>query len=126
VAIRPLESSPTRTGDPNIFSDPTFAYQSYRGPYPGEFGDRNTIRNPGFIGLDAGLYKAFKLPGEGRRLIFRWKVFNVTNTQHFTGIANFGLAQNPNLGLTPPPDFGKFTGIQGSPRQQQFALRIEF
>jgi len=29
VAIRPLESSPTRTGDPNIFSDPTFAYQSY-------------------------------------------------------------------------------------------------
>jgi len=53
-------------------------------------------------------------------------VFNVTNTQHFTGIANFGLAQNPNLGLTPPPDFGKFTGIQGSPRQQQFALRIEF
>jgi len=72
------------------------------------------------------LYKAFKLPGEGRRLIFRWDVFNVTNTQHFTGIANFGLAQNPNLGLTPPPDFGKFTGIQGSPRQQQFALRIEF
>jgi hypothetical protein len=126
VAIRPIQASPTRTGDPHIFSDPTYAYQSYRTPYPGEFGDRNTIRYPGFIGLDAGLYKAFKLPGEGRRLIFRWEVFNVTNTQHFTGIANFGLAQNPNLGLTPPSDFGKFTGTQGSPRQQQFALRIEF
>jgi hypothetical protein len=126
VATRPLQASPTRTGDPNIFSDPTFAYQSYRGPYPGEFGDRNTIRYPGFFGLDAGLYKAFNLPGEGRRLVFRWEVFNVTNTQPFTGIANFGLAQNPNLGLTPPTDFGKFTGTQGNPRQQQFALRIEF
>src|SRR5262249_21934422 len=57
VAIRPIESSPTRTGNPNIFGDPTYAYQSYRSPYPGEFGDRNTIRYPGFIGLDAGLYK---------------------------------------------------------------------
>ena len=126
VAIRPLQSSPTRTGDPNIFSDPTFAYQSYRGPYPGEIGDRNTIRYPGFFRLDTGLYKAFNLPGEGRRLVFRWEVFNVTNTQPFTGIASFGLAQNPNLGLTPSPDFGKFTGTQGDPRQQQFALRIEF
>jgi hypothetical protein len=131
VAIRQLESSPTRTGDPNIFSDPTFAYQSYRGPYPGEVGDRNTIRYPGFFGLDAGLYKAFKLPGEGHRLVFRWEVFNVTNTQPFTGIANFGLGQNPNLeALIPnakaPSDFGKFTRIQGNPRQQQFALRIEF
>jgi hypothetical protein len=126
VAIRPIESSPTRTGDPNIFSDPTYAYQSYRTPYPGEFGDRNTIRFPGFIGLDAGLYKAFNLPGEGRRLVFRWEVYNVTNTQPFTGIASFGLAQNPNLGLTPSADFGKFTSTQGNPRQQQFALRIEF
>jgi hypothetical protein len=126
VAIRPILASPTRTGDPNIFSDPTYAYQSYRTPYPGEFGDRNTIRYPGFIGLDAGLYKAFKLPGEGKRLVFRWEVYNVTNTQPFTGIASFGLAQNPNLGLTPSADFGKFTGTQGNPRQQQFALRLEF
>ncbi|MBO0858793.1 MAG: TonB-dependent receptor [Chloracidobacterium sp.] len=126
VAIRPIQASPTRTGDPNIFSDPTNAYQSYRTPYPGEFGDRNTIRYPGFVGLDAGLYKAFNLPGEGHRLIIRWEVYNITNTQPFTGISNFGLDQNPNLGLTPPPDFGKFTSIQGSPRQQQIALRIEF
>lgn len=126
VAIRPLQSSPTRTGDPNLFSDTTFAYQSYRTPYPGEFGDRNTLRNPSFVGLDAGLYKSFKLPGEGRKIVFRWEVFNVTNTQPFAGIANLGLAQDPNLGKAPPSDWGKFTGIQGSPRQQQFALRFEF
>lgn len=126
LLVRPLETSPTRTGDPNLFSDPTYAYQSYRNPYPGEVGDKNTLRYPGFIGLDAGLYKSFKLPGEGRRITFRWEVFNVTNTQHFTGISSISIPVDPNLGLTPPSTWGKFTGIQGSPRQQQFALRLEF
>ncbi len=133
VAIRPIQSSPTRTGDPNLWSDPTYAYQSYRSALPGEYGDRNTIRYPSFIGLDAGLYKSFKLPGEGRRITFRWEVFNVTNTQPFRGITRSGQVQDPNVsqgpGLAipaPPSDWGKFNSIQGSPRQQQFALRIEF
>ncbi len=126
VAIRPIAASPTRTGDPNLFSDPTYAFQSYRNAYPGEYGDRNTLRYPGFIGLDAGLYKSFKLPGEGRKVTFRWEVFNVTNTQRFTGLSSIGIPQDPQLGLTPPAAWGKFTGIQGSPRQQQFALRLEF
>ncbi len=126
LLVRPLESSPTRTGDPNLFSDPTYAYQSYRNAYPGEVGDKNTLRYPGFIGLDAGLYKSFKLPGEGRRITFRWEVFNATNTQHFTGLSSISIVQDPNLGKAPPATWGKFTGIQGSPRQQQFALRLEF
>ncbi|MEP7337004.1 MAG: TonB-dependent receptor [Acidobacteriota bacterium] len=126
LLVRPLETSPTRTGDPNLFGDPTYAYQSYRNAYPGEVGDKNTLRYPGFIGLDAGLYKSFKLPGEGRKLTFRWEVFNVTNTQRFTGISTISIPQDPNLGKTPPVAWGKFTGIQGSPRQQQFALRLEF
>jgi hypothetical protein len=126
VAIRPIESTPTRTGDPNLFSDPTFAYQSYRTPYAGEVGDQNVLRLPSFFGLDAGLYKSFKLPGEGRKVTFRWEVFNVTNTQAFSGISSFGLVQDPNLSKVPPSTFGKFTGIQGSPRQMQFGLRLEF
>ncbi|HWQ35340.1 MAG TPA: carboxypeptidase-like regulatory domain-containing protein [Blastocatellia bacterium] len=126
VAIRPVESSPTRTGEPNIFSDPKAAFQSYRNAYPGEAGDRNILREPGYVVFDLGLYKAFKLPGEGKQIKFRWEVFNLTNTQHFTGIANFGIPQEPYLGKTPPPDWGKFTAIQGSPRVMQFALRIEF
>ncbi len=125
LLVRPLETSPTRTGDPNLFGDPTFAYQSYRNAYPGEVGDKNTLRYPGFIGLDAGLYKTFKLH-EGQKLTFRWEVFNVANTQHFTGISSFSIPVDPNLGLTPPSTFGKFTGIQGQPRQMQFALRLEF
>jgi Carboxypeptidase regulatory-like domain len=136
VAIRPLESSPTRTGDPNLFSDPLFAYRSYRNAYPGEQGDRNSLRDPGYVALDAGLYKAFRLPGAGenRRVVFRWEVYNVTNTQRFTAVDGdgFGLPRDPFLGGTPPTNFGKFTATQTplnenkAGRVMQFALRLEF
>ncbi len=126
VAIRPVKASPTRTGDPNLFSDPLAAFQSYRNAYPGETGDRNILRAPGYVALDLGLYKAFKLPGEGKQIKFRWEVFNVTNTQRFTGIAAFGVPQDPFQAKAVPSDWGKFDSIQGSPRVMQFALRIEF
>lgn len=125
VAIRKLQSSPTRTGDPNMFSDSTFAFQSYRNAYPGEVGDRNVLRYPGYVNFDLGVVKSFNLSGEQRKLIFRWDVFNLTNTQYFRGIANFFMPQDPFL-AKPPSDFGKFTGIQGEPRKMQFALRFEF
>jgi len=125
--IRPLKASPTRTGDPNLFADPTAAYTSYRNPYPGEIGDRNVLRDPGYVAFDFGLYKRFPLPWEGKSVVFRWEVFNLTNTQRFTDAIGFGIGQEPflNPGDT-PSDFGKLTGIQGAPRQMQFALRIEF
>lgn len=127
--IRPVEASPTRTGDPNLFSDPAAAYTSYRNPYPGEVGDRNVLRDPGYVAFDFGLYKRFPLPWEGKSVVFRWEVFNLTNTQHFTDVSGsgFGLGQEPFRNpADKPSDFGKFTGIQGAPRQMQFALRIEF
>jgi hypothetical protein len=125
VAIRPLKTTPTRTGNPNLWSDPTFAYKSFRNSRPGEPGDRNHLRYPGFVAFDMGLYKSFNLPGEGRKVIFRWEVFNLTNTQRFEGIASSRLGQDPFLGV-PGADFGNFTGTQGTPRVMQFALRIEF
>ncbi|MBO0719718.1 MAG: TonB-dependent receptor [Blastocatellia bacterium] len=127
VAIRPLTASPTRTGDPNLFSDPTAAYASYRNAYPGEVGDRNLLRDPGYFAIDAGLYKRFGLPWEGKSVVFRWEVFNLTNTQRFTNVIGLGVGQDPYLNPKDmPADFGSFTSIQGNPRQMQFALRIEF
>lgn len=126
VAIRPIKESPTRKGDPNLFSDVTAAYQSYRLSRPGEFGERNILRYPSYIVFDMGLYKSFNLPWEGSRVVFRWETFNLTNTQRFTGNANRGLGLDPFLGGVPPADWGKFTGTQGSPRVMQFALRLEF
>jgi hypothetical protein len=49
VALRPVEATPTRTGDPNLFSDPKTAFQSYRNALPGETGDRNILSLPGIF-----------------------------------------------------------------------------
>ncbi len=126
IQIRNLKSTPTRTGDPNLFGDPTAAYRSYRLAYPGEIGDRNVLRDPKYFVLDMGLYKSFRLWSETSKLTFRWETFNVTNTQPFTGVSTLALGVDPYLGGTPAAEFGKFTAIQGDPRLMQFALRIEF
>ncbi len=127
VRLVKLEKSPTKNGSgglPNIFSDTTAAYQSFRNARPGEPGDRNILREPNYVTFDAGLYKSFKVK-ENQSVTFRFEVFNVTNTQRLTGIANFALELDPNL-KTPPEDFGRFTQIQGQPRVVQFALRYDF
>jgi hypothetical protein len=125
--IRQLDASPTRTGDPNLFSDTEAAYGSYRNAFPGEIGDRNLLRDPGYAAFDFGLYKRFALPWEGKGVVFRWEVFNLTNTQRFTDVIGLGIGVDPFLTPTDASsDFGRFTSIQGSPRQMQFALRIEF
>ncbi|MCW5970872.1 MAG: carboxypeptidase regulatory-like domain-containing protein [Blastocatellales bacterium] len=137
VRVRPLESSPSKdvNGEPNLFSDPQFAFLSFRDPFPGEPGDRNVFRQPGYVALDLGLHKTFNLPIENHKLTFRWEVFNVTNTQRFTAPsgAGFGLSPDPFLlGGTPPADFGKFTATQTplnetkAGRIMQFALRYTF
>jgi hypothetical protein len=130
VLNRPLQSSPTRGGNgqpANLFSDVTAAYQSFRSPGPGESGNRNAFRYPGYVSLDMGLAKSFNLPwNENHKVQIRWDVFNVTNTQRLTGpFADRTLGVDPQTG-TPPPGFGNFTAIQGAPRIMQFALRYDF
>jgi hypothetical protein len=134
VRVRPIQSSPTNAGQPNLFSDPLAAYRSFRPARPGEAGDRNVLRAPGYISLDAGLYKSFKIR-EGHTLQFRWEVFNVTNTQRFDGltISDLSLGRDPFLGASnPTSDFGRFTSTQAplnetkAGRVMQFALRYTF
>jgi Carboxypeptidase regulatory-like domain len=127
TAIKPVETSPTRGGgtvSPNLFSDPKAFYQSFRSPSPGETGSRNLIRYPGFVDLDAGLYKTFSLT-EKVKLTARWEVFNVSNTQHLTGNADVTNGLDPQFG-SPTATFYNFTSIQGTPRVMQFALRLDF
>ncbi|HKG80939.1 MAG TPA: hypothetical protein VKA78_15990, partial [Pyrinomonadaceae bacterium] len=137
VRVQPVQSSPTANGPqgtPNLFSDRVAAYQSWRSARPGEVGDRNVLRGPGYISLDMGLYKSFKMPWEGHALQFRWEVFNVTNTQRFDAatIADLSLGNDPFRGGDPDPDFGKFTSTQAplnetrAGRVMQFALRYTF
>ena len=134
VAVRPIETHyGDVNGEPNLFADPTAVFRSYRDPKPGEAGDRNTIRYPGYFTLDAGLHKTFRMPWEGQALTFRWEVFNVTNTQRFTGFNGSGLTTDPFIfGGSPPPGFGQFTGTQAplgetkAGRVMQFGLRYVF
>jgi hypothetical protein len=135
VRVTPLETSPTRGASPNVFADARAALASFRNARPGEVGDRNVLRAPGYFSLDAGLYKTFNLPWEGHTLQFRWEVFNVTNTQFFDGntIADLALPRDPYLrNLDPGPDFGRFTSTQSplnetkAGRVMQFALRYQF
>jgi len=129
--IRDIQGSPTKAGDhPNYFTDPVYAYQSFRNARPGETGERNIFRLNGYVAIDFGLAKAIKMPwSESHRLQIRWEVFNATNTQRLgmptRSRSGFGLGIDPDI-TTPAPDFGRINEIQGNPRVMQFALRYEF
>lgn len=133
VRIKPVTTCPTRGGTepPKLFGcDPTAAYRSFRNARPGETGDRNVFRLPGYVSLDMGLAKSFTMPwSENHKLQIRWEVFNVTNTQHFsqldTSRTGLGITLDP-FNESPPSNWSNFTGIQGTPRIMQFGFRYSF
>ena len=118
-------------GTQNLFADPEAAFKAFRNARPGETGQRNNFRLPGYSALDLGLSKSFKMPyGENHKLQIRWEVFNVMNYQYLIDggqtTTTYGLPIDPNLNVA-PSTFGKiFTSIQGSPRSMQFGLRYSF
>ncbi len=133
-AIQSCPSKPKDSSAPKLFGNcnVTAVYQSLRPSYPGETGPRNWLRYPGYVALDLGLGKTWKMPwNEGHQLELRWDVFNVTNTQHLTGNADFSVA--PDAGgsqlvspQAPPNDWSNLTATQGSPRVMQIGARYSF
>lgn len=131
--VRPVQAGVNRDTR-NLFADPAAAYASFRNARPGETGERNIFRLPGYWTLDMGLSKSFGLPwSEGHKLQVRWEVFNVANFQSFAAenftSSTFGLL--PDSDITPASqvteDFGQiFNAIQGNPRRMQFGLRYSF
>lgn len=128
--IKALSASAIRNTQ-NFFSNPQAAFNSFRNARPGETGERNTFRLPGYSALDLGLSKSFNMPwSENHKLQVRWEVFNVMNKQYF--LANnltrttYGLPEDVET-ATAPAAFGKiFTDIQGNPRRMQFGIRYSF
>jgi hypothetical protein len=111
---------------PNLFANGVNAASCFGYAFPGQTGDRNNLRGPGFFGLDLGLAKRWKMPwSEGQSLQFRWEVFNVTNSVRFdvqsaNGYVGGSLANGNSA------NFGNFSGTLTNPRIMQFALRYEF
>ncbi len=110
------------------------AYRSFRNAFPGESGDRNVFRLAGYVNLDMGVGKSINLPwNENHRLQLRVEAFNVTNTQRMNA-PNVNSRTGYGLGLDPqtfelddiPPNWTRFTGIQGAPRVLQFGIRYSF
>jgi hypothetical protein len=127
VRLRDIQASPTKHGgDPNLFSDPEYAYQSFRSPFAGETGDRNIWRLQSYTALDLGLHKLFPIPrSESQEIVLRWEIFNLTNTQRLGASPFLEMGLDPFLNQ-PAADFGRISSIQGSPRVMQMGLRYQF
>jgi len=134
VANIPNNGCPSRPTDktqsPKFFGDCLDkAFLGFRPSYPGETGQRNVFRLPGYVDLDFGLSKKWSF-GEQKDLQFRWEVFNATNTQRFGSVDGSRTGYGIEAGATlagMPGNFSNFIGpVQGSPRVMQFGLRIAF
>ena len=105
-------------GTPNVFQQGTGAASSFRYAYPGEAGQRNNLRGPGYFGTDLSLAKYWHLT-ESQSLRFSWDVFNATNAVRFdVGSLNQYLLYSDSL--------GNFTQTLTKPRVMQFSLRYIF
>jgi hypothetical protein len=105
-------------GVPNVFSAGTAAASAFRYAYPGESGQRNNLRGPGYFGADMSLAKVWQL-SESQGLRFSWDVFNVTNAVRFdVGTLNQYLLYGTTL--------GDFTETLTKPRVMQFGVRYSF
>jgi hypothetical protein len=111
------------SGNPNVFrGDPTQVGTAFRLAYPGESGQRNNLRGPGYFGMDTGLAKAWNLT-EHQVVRFSWEVFNSTNTPRFdVGSLQFIGNNSVSSGAT----FGEYSKTMSTPRVMQFALRYSF
>ena len=86
-------------------------------PYAGEAGQRNNFRGDGYLDLDSGLSKSWKIADLGA-LKFAWEVYNVTNTNRFDP---FSIGS----GLT-GASLGTASTLLTIPRRMQFGLRYDF
>jgi hypothetical protein len=110
-------------GNPNMFQTTAAAQAqalaAFRVPYPGESGQRNELRGPGYFEIDTGLSKIWQIT-EQQQARFAWEVFNVTNS------VRFDAAQSANqFGLT-FGQFGSYSNTLSKPRVMQFSLRYSF
>jgi hypothetical protein len=107
------------SGNPTMFANPA-VINDFRHPYPGEGGQRNELRGPGYFGIDAGLDKDWKVR-ENQTLSFAWEAFNVTNAVRFDA----ALSSN-NFDTSSVTSFGVYSNTLTQPRVMQFMLRYSF
>jgi hypothetical protein len=139
--IGPVSSSVTKrdpNGSPNLFSNPTAAFNEFAFTLPGAPGSRNEIFGPAYFDTDLGLGKSFAMPwSEKQKLQLRIEAFNAFNNVNFGSTAGqftstFPGSQNPidefdvSAG---PTTFGRLfstAGPLGGAREVQVGIRYDF
>ena len=109
-------------GEPSVFKEgqisTDYIASQFRYSYPGESGQRNNLRGPGYFGMDVSLGKTFQIT-ERQALRFQWDTYNVTNAVRFdVGTISNYLFYSSTL--------GEFTQTLTKPRVMQFGLRYSF
>lgn len=105
-------------GNPNGFRLGTKAISAFRYAYPGEAGQRNNLRGPGYFGVDTSLGKIWKTWRNGE-VRFSWDVFNLTNSVRMDdgSLSNY---------LYYAQSSGYFSRRLTKPRVMQFGLHYAF
>ena len=117
-------------GSPSVFQNPqslscecvagSVGNTTFRATLPGEAGQRNNFRGPGFFGLDPGLSKTWNVT-EGKTLRFAWEVFNATNSVRFDAAGS--LIGESLFNIT---GFGLYNTTLTNARVMQYSLRFAF
>lgn len=102
----------------NVFKNPTQALAAFRFAFPGEVGNRNTLRGQGLFNIDMGLRKEWNL-GESRKLQLDWQTFNITNSYRFDPFTALPTIDTAGT-------FGNLGNELQDERKMQFGLRFDF
>lgn len=125
IQVAPVKTgtfyNPNTIGEVNAFSNLANDASSFREPFPGEAGQRNNLRGPGFFSVDASLSKRWIMPWkDSHSMKLAWSVYNVTNSKRFDP-----LSLNSFLDVY-GSTFGDYTRLSTKPRVMEFSLRYEF
>jgi hypothetical protein len=125
IQVAPVKTGtfydPKNIGAVSAFSNFAAGASSFREPFPGEAGQRNNLRGPGFFTIDAGLSKRWSMPWkDSHSMQLRWEVFNVTNSKRFDP-----QSLNSSMDVY-GSTFMDYTRLSTKPRVMEFALRYEF
>jgi hypothetical protein len=120
--LRPALADPSVLGRQISNLSERLPASAFRTPTVKDFGccllGRNTFIGDGVKNVDLGIYRTFRMPWEGHRLLFRADLFNAFNHVQYAF---------PNTDLA-AATFGRIisTANQYSPRVLQFSLRYQY
>jgi hypothetical protein len=117
------QSVKTNVGNFDPARDVYLNINAFRQPAPFTIGNGARVepnaRGFGYYNEDFSVIKRFPFnwPTEASNIEIRWEVFNLFNRTTFN---------NPNSDINDPASFGRVTGQANTPRNMQFAIKLNF